>query len=261
MLEGRARDAEPVGFSTLWLGQTFDYDALGLAGLLGRATQRISLGTWLVPSPTRHPMALGQAALTAQAACGGRLRLGIGVSHRAVLGNRFGIDFPSPVKHMRATLEVLDPLLCGRRVDRKGPVWTAQGGLQIPAAVRPELLLAALQPGMLALAGQASDGAALWLASLKHLQEAAVPIVSEAAARAGRCAQLPSYRAVLRLGGASGPEDVALIGNESELADRLGLLAEAGVDELNALVVPEAGVGGSVPRTTEFLSERALATD
>lgn len=287
-LEERARRAEASGFSTLWLGQTSDYDALTLAGLLGRATERIGLGTWVVPSPTRHPLALAQAALTAQAACRGRLRLGIGVGHPALLERRLGIEIPSPIAYMRATLEVLDPLLRGLSVAREGPIFTARGGLQIPEAQRPELLLAALQPRMLALAGAASDGAALWLANARHLRETAVPTLREAAARAGRppprvvcglpvvvtddpeaarasvarwvgpSARLPSYRAVLRMGGARAPEDVALVGNESELAEHLQELAAVGVDELNALVVPERGMRGSVERTTDFLAEHAL---
>ncbi len=280
-LEARAREADAAGFDTLWIGQTFDHDALGLAGLLGRATRRIALGTWVVPSPLRHPMALAQAALTAQAACGGRLRLAIGVSHAAVLERRLGIDFPSPVAHMRATLEVLDPLLQGVPVERDGPVWRARGSLQVPGAPPPELLLAALQPRMLALAGEASDGAAIWLGGARHLRESAIPLLRAAAARAGRgtprvvcglpialtgdreaaragvarwvgpSARLPSYRAVLRASGASGPEDVALIGGAGELADRLGELRALGVTDFNALAVP---VHGEVDATLAFLA-------
>ncbi len=99
--------AEALGFDTAWSGQVFAHDLLTLLALAGRVTQRIELGSWVVPTPTRHPAALAQQVITVQRACKGRLLLGLGVSHAAVIGRRFGIDDPRPLSRL---LEVLDVL-------------------------------------------------------------------------------------------------------------------------------------------------------
>ena len=115
----RFERAEADGFATAWTGQLFDHDALTLLALAARATRRIELGSWVVPAPLRHPAVLAQQALTAQAASGGRLVLGIGVSHPEVLA-RFGEAAPRPVPQMREYLELLAPLLAGKRAEHEG---------------------------------------------------------------------------------------------------------------------------------------------
>lgn len=282
-----AVQVEALGFDTLWVSQTNDYDALTLIGLLGRATQRIELGTWVVPSFPRHPGALAQAALTAQAACGGRLVLAIGSGHRVVIEKQLGIEFTKPVEHMRATLKVLDALLEGRAAALDGPPIHAHLSLVVPAASTPPVLVAALQPHMLRLAGAASQGAALWLGSHAFLRDRALPLLRAAAAEAGRAAprvvcglpvavtddpeagraaiarvvgpsaRLPSYRAVLAAGGVDRAEEVALVGGEAELGERLAALAALGVSDFHAVIVPVPGEPDSVGRARRFLAERA----
>jgi len=112
--------AEELGFHTAWAGHTFEWDALSLLALAGRVTEGIELGSWVVPSFPRHPVAMAQQALTVQSACSGRLVLGIGVSHAAVIQKRMGIDYSRPVRHMREYLAVLPSLLAGDSVSHRG---------------------------------------------------------------------------------------------------------------------------------------------
>src|SRR2546422_10557069 len=134
---GRARRLEQRGLELLWISQLDDYDALTLAALVGRETRRIALGTWVVPTYPRHPSALAQQALTAQAASGNRLVLGIGLSHQVVIEKRLGLDFSRPVRHMREYLEVLLPLLRGEPVAHDGQCFRVRLSVSIPGANAP----------------------------------------------------------------------------------------------------------------------------
>lgn len=281
---GQAQAAEAAGLDRVWASTTNGYDPLTLLGVLGRSTRHIGLGTWVVPVFSRHPAALAQAARTAQAACSGRLTLALGVSHEAVVRKQLGIDFVRPLQYMEEFLKVLDPLLQGRPVAYEGTRIQARLALDPAPVARPTLLVAALQPRMLALAGAASDGAAIWLGSRRYLAEQALPLVRQAAAAAGRpapevvaglpvvvtqdrgaglaavarivgpSARLPSYRAVLEAGGADRPEDVALVGPPQQLHEQLDALSALGIDELHAVVVPVPGDRVSAPRTLEALA-------
>ncbi len=282
-LLARAKRKERAGFDTLWVSQTYHHDALTLLGLLGRATSRVELGTWVVPVFLRHPVALVQAAATTQAASRGRLALALGVGHRAVIEKRMGIAFRHPVGRMRWTLEVMEALV---PAEGTGPPVAPLGSplsLRVPGARRPPVLVAALQPRMLSLAGSMSDGAALWLGAARYLREQALPRLRRAAEEGGRrpprvvcglpvaitddvvrgreavarvvgpSARLPSYRAVLDAGGAARAEDVALVGDEAQLAARLDELAELGVSDFHAVVVPVPGEAGSAARAEQAL--------
>ncbi len=116
----QARRAEQSGFSTFWLPNIFGLDAITTAALVGQQVGRIEFGTAVVPTYPRHPVAMAQQALTAAAATGGRFALGIGLSHKIVIEDMFGLDFSKPARHMREYLEVLAPLLRGEPVDYRG---------------------------------------------------------------------------------------------------------------------------------------------
>src|SRR5437588_8968597 len=105
------RRAADEGFSTMWAPQTFAFDALTALAVAGREVGRIELGTAVVPTYPRHPMVLAQQALTTQAATGGRLALGIGLSHQIVIEDMFGYSFARPVRQLREDLSVLLPLV------------------------------------------------------------------------------------------------------------------------------------------------------
>lgn len=276
--------AEESGFDAAWLPNIFGLDAVTTLALAGRETSRIELGTFVVPTYPRHPMALAQQALTAAAAAGGRFTLGIGLSHRVVIEGMFGLDYSKPVRHMREYLSVLAPLLEGKPVQFRGEEYRVQGQLTVPGAGRVPVIVAALGPQMLKVAGRLADGTATWMGGPAYLRETAIPAIRAAAAEAGRPAPrvvsgfpvavtgdaaaarasaakvfavygtLPSYRAVLDVEGAAGPADVAIVGSENDVAEQLRALAAAGVTDFNASPFPVEGDPAAIGRTIEFLA-------
>jgi F420-dependent oxidoreductase-like protein len=276
--------AEEAGFDAVWITQIFGFDALMVLALAGRETSRIELGTFVVPTYPRHPVALAQQALTASAACGGRVTLGIGLSHKVVIENMFGLDYSKPARHMREYLSVLGPLLEGNPVAYQGEEYRVMARISVPGATRPGLLVAGLGPRMLKLAGGMADGTATWMGGPGYLRDIAIPAVREAAAAAGRGAPrvaaalpivatthpeaareaaaklfatygtLPSYRAVLDKEGAAGPANVAIIGSEAEVEAQLRALAAMGVTDFNAALFPVEGDPAAVERTSALLA-------
>jgi len=278
--------AEARGFHTAWVGHTFGWDALSLLALAGRATRRIELGSWVVPTYPRHPVALAQQALTVQQACGGRLALGIGVSHAAVVEKRMGIDHSHPLRHMREVLAVLPALLAGEGVGHRGEEFRIEARLETFGVSPPPILIAALGPRMLELAGRLADGVAIWLGDAPFVRDFAIPHLDAGARAVGRprprvvvglpvaltrddgaleavarylgpSAKLPAYRRVLERGGADGPGSVALVGDEAALRRRLEALAEIGVTDFHAILVPVRGDPGVGDRTRDFLADFA----
>src|SRR5665213_3171183 len=153
-----------AGIETAWTSQIFGYDALTTLAVVGREVPSIGLGTAVVPTYPRHPVMLAGQALTVQAATGGRLTLGIGLSHHLVIENVFGQSFEKPVRHMREYLSILMPLLEGEQVAFTGETLRAAtfGPLQIKAPKAP-VLVAALGTAMLGLAGRLADGTVTWM--------------------------------------------------------------------------------------------------
>ncbi|MFM7253288.1 MAG: TIGR03564 family F420-dependent LLM class oxidoreductase, partial [Ilumatobacteraceae bacterium] len=181
-----AREAAADGFHTLWTPQIFGFDALTLLALVGRAVPGIELGTAVVPTYPRHPMMLAQQALTVQAATGGRLALGIGLSHQIVVENMWGISFEKPVRHMREYLNVLMPMLEGKPVAFNGETYRVNAAAQVAGGSRPSVLVAALGAQMLRLCGALTDGTSLWCVGPETIRNFTVPTLSEAAEAAGR---------------------------------------------------------------------------
>src|SRR5262245_38706074 len=234
----QARRLEERGLDRIWIGQLYEYEALALAAVLGRETQRIAMGTWVVPTQPRHPTVLAQQALTAQAASGNRLVLGIGLSHQVVIEKRMGLDFSRPVRHMREYLEVLMPLLRGDPVSHAGDCFRVRLAVSVPGATAPPVLVGALGPQMLRLSARRADGVAIWLGGAGFLEHFALAHLRDASAQAGRpfprlavglpiavcrdraaaraeaarwlaeSSALPSYRSVLARAGAAAPDDV-----------------------------------------------------
>ncbi len=281
----RVVDAEARGFASFWLPQIFGLDAITLLALAGRETQRIRLGTAVVPVQPRHPVALAQQALSAQVACGGRFELGIGLSHRIVIEDMLGLSYARPARRMREYLEVLTPLLRGEPASFEGELYRVKATLQVPEAEPVPCLVAALGEAMLRVTGRLGDGTLTWMTGPKTLASHIAPTLARAAAAAGRKPPrivaglpvalstdvatsrerigtslafydtLPSYRAMLDLERAAGPGDVALIGDERALRAELARLRDAGVTELAAAV----GGGEEGRRTQEFLAAEVRA--
>jgi len=263
------------------MNNIFGLDALTALAVVGRQVPGIEVGTAVVPTYPRHPAVLAQQALTVAAATDGRLTLGIGLSHKIVIDDMYGYDFSRPVRHMREYLAVLLPLLDGQPVAFRGETLSGNIGLSTPAPGRVPVLLAALGPRMLRLAGEQAEGTVLWMTGPTTVREHIVPEITAGAEAAGRPAprvvcilpvcvtddpdgararaakvfaiygDLPSYRAMLDREGAAGPGDVALVGAEDAVAAQISALAEAGVTDF---VAGEYARGDEAARTRRFLT-------
>ena len=281
-LVAEAQQAEAEGFDLLSVPNIFSFDAITALAIAARETSRIELATGVVPSPPRHPHALAQQALTCQSVAGGRFVLGIGLSHKLVIEDMFGLSYARPAKQMREYLEVLMPLMRGEPAAFEGEYYRVNAPLTVAGASPTPVIVAALGPRMLEVAGQLADGTATWMTGLRTLAEHTVPSITSAAEAAGRPAPRvvgalpvaltndpagardaagkifamygtpPSYRAMLDREGAAGPGDVALAGDEAALRDGLQALRDAGVTDFAASLF-EADAGCSA-RTREFLA-------
>jgi len=154
-----AKRAEAVGLDNVWLANIFGFDAISTLAIIGRETDRIGLGTAVTPTYPRHPTAIAQQALTTAAASTNRFTLGIGLSHQVVIENMLGMSYDKPAKHMREYLEVLMPLTRGETVNYDGEQYSVHGlTLDVPGADRMPVVVAALGPVMLKIAGELADG-------------------------------------------------------------------------------------------------------
>ncbi len=280
----QARQAEADGFASGWFANIFGIDAIMAAAMCARETSRIELGTAVVPTYPRHPVAMAQQALSAQAIAKGRFALGIGLSHQVVIEMMFGLSFAKPYSHMREYLEVLVPLIREGAVSHMGdefrvnvPQLGVHGGGPCP------ILVAALAPKMLALTGKVADGTITWMTGPKTIRDHTAPRLNEAAAAAGRpkprvvvglpiavtthvdaaresaargfqiYGTLPSYRAMLDREGAEGPGDVVIAGDESAVGEQLQALAAAGATDYLAVPFRVDGDDDSIARTRDFL--------
>src|SRR5580692_180793 len=155
----RAAGLRSRGFTRTWSSQIFGPDTLTVFAVVGREYPDLDLGTAVVPIQTRHPTMLAAQARTVQEAIGGRLSLGIGLSHKAVVEGLWGISFDRPASHMREYLDALVPMLRGERVSVQGERVSATtiGTLGPKETRTPSLLVAALAPKMLEMAGTVTD--------------------------------------------------------------------------------------------------------
>ena len=174
--------AEAEGFGSAWTVHfSRGVDALGVLAVAGTRTSRIDLGVGIVPTYPRHPLALAQQAATAQAFCGGRLTLGVGVSHRPVIENLHGLSYQQPAAHMRDYLSVLVPLLREGSVRYHGSFYEVDGGFTVPGTSPVSVLVGALSPLMVQAAGELADGVVTWLAGPRTLGDQIVPQLHRAA--------------------------------------------------------------------------------
>jgi F420-dependent oxidoreductase-like protein len=276
----QARRVAADGFSSYSLPQIFALDAMSVLTAVGREVPGIRLATGVVPTYSRHPLTMAQQALTVQAASGGRFILGIGLSHQMVIEGMFGLSFDKPVRHMREYLSVLMPLLHERTVAYHGETISTSASVGVADVPAPPVLIAALGPKMLHLAGKVADGTVTWMTGPATLASHTVPTITAAAEAAGRPAPeifaslpicltddpdgartraatefqvygfLPSYRAMLDREGAENPGDVAIAGDEATVEKAMGQLRDAGVTEFVASIY---GSRDERERTRSFL--------
>ena len=263
----RARSLRDRGFRSLWSSQIFGPDTLTVLALVGHELRVLDLGTAVVPIHPRHPTMLAAQARTVQDAIGGHLSLGIGLSHQVSVEGMWGISFDRPATYMAEYLEALAPMLRGEKTDVHGEritavTFSALGPREVDA---PSLLVAALGPRMLDLAGTWADGTLLWMTGVKTVKDHIVPRIREAAAKAGRgdprvvCslpiavtddvegarsrinadyamyATLPSYAAMLEREGTGDPAGASVIGSREQVLAALHELDEAGATEFSGV--------------------------
>jgi len=263
-----ARQAEADGFASYWAPNIFGHDALTTLAIVGREVPRIELGTSVVPTYPRHPMAIAQQALTVSAASQGRLTLGIGLSHKVVIEDMMGMSYAKPIRHIRDYLSILGPLSQGRPVSHAGDDYTTHGAISANGAHPFDTVVAALGPQMLKITAEMAAGTITWCTGPKTLGDYIVPTINAAAEAADRptprvvaalpvCVtddfagakeraakvfeiygSLPSYRAMLDREGAAGPEDVAITGTAAQVTERIAALADLGVTEFAAVEFP-----------------------
>ena len=184
--DGKA--AEDDGFTSFWIPQVPGYlDAMTAIALLGQATDRIELGTAVVPIQTRHPIAMAQQALTTQVACDGRFALGLGPSHHWIVADQLGLSYDRPAHLVRNYLEVLDAAFAGPGpVDVENDTFRVHSPMDVADAVAMPVLIAALGPTMLRIAGEHTDGTILWMADERAIGDYVAPRITKAASEAGR---------------------------------------------------------------------------
>jgi F420-dependent oxidoreductase-like protein len=284
--------AESAGFAAFWMPQVPGYlDAMTAVTLIGQATDHIEIGTAVVPIQTRHPMIMAQQALTTQIVCGGRFTLGIGPSHHWIVNSQLGLPYDRPARLMGDYLDVLAAAFAGPgTVDVDNESYCVHSPVDVTDAHQVPVVLAALGPAMLRLAGERAGGTVLWMADERAIGDHVVPRITAAATRAGRPAPRivagvpvalcsaneigdaraytsevlghadfsPNYVRLLEHGDAEDVGDTMAAGDESEILARLSRYRDAGVTDLAARIVPlgkDAGErAASRRRTQEFLS-------
>ncbi|MCV7441709.1 LLM class F420-dependent oxidoreductase [Mycobacterium paraense] len=289
--------AESAGFTTFWMPQVPGYlDAMTAVALIGQATERIEIGTAVVPIQTRHPMIMAQQALTTQVACGGRFTLGIGPSHHWIVNGQLGLPYDRPARLMSDYLDVLEAAFAGPgTVDVDNESYCVHAPVDVTDPFETPVLLSALGPTMLRLAGERAGGTVLWMADERAIGDHIVPRISAAAGRAGKPAPRivagvpvalcsndetddarayagevlghadfsPNYVRLLEHGDAEDVGDTMAAGDESAILTRLRRYRDAGATDLAARIVPLGNDATertkSRLRTQEFLSSLCSA--
>ena len=282
--------AERDGFHSFWLPHISARgpDALAALALIGAQTGRIALGTGVVPTYPRHPAMLAQQALTTQIAANGRLTLGVGPSHKPGIEDALGLSYDRPAKHTREYLAVLNALLSDGRADFDSEFFRVHTDLALADALPVPLMISALAPQMLRLAGAATDGTITWMAGVRAIDTHIVPRINAAARDAGRQSprvavglpvavsddehaareqvanlygrygSLVNYRRILDVEEAEGPSEVAVVGSESDVERQLRAFADAGATEFIASVFPVGDdPAASIARTRALLKSLA----
>jgi F420-dependent oxidoreductase-like protein len=292
--DGKAAEAQ--GFASFWIPQVPGYlDAMTAVALLGQVTTRIEIGTAVVPIQTRHPLITAQQALTTQIACAGRFTLGIGPSHHWIISDQLGLPYDRPALLVRDYLDVLAAAFTGPgTVDVDNDNYRVHSPLDVTDAFNMPVLLAALGPTMLRIAGERAAGTILWMADERAIGDYVVPAITNAAQAAGRsetrvvagvpvalCSNSevddarayasevlghadfsPNYVRLLEHGDAADVGDTMAAGDEATVLARLRRYRDAGVTDLAARVVPlgedAKSRGESRRRTQDLLASLSL---
>jgi 5,10-methylenetetrahydromethanopterin reductase len=267
-----AEAAEAAGFTSIWVPQIPDeFDALTAVALMARATTRVEIGTAVMPIQTRHPVAMAQQALAVQAVSEGRFTLGVGPSHHWIVDEMLGLPYEHPAQLVRDYLEVLNAAFAGPGpVDVENDSYRVHNAIDVTDIVPTPILVAALAPVMLRIAGEHASGTILWMADERAIGDHIVPRITKAAEEAGRprprvvagipvavCGndevddararanQLlghaeysPNYERLLEHGDATDVGDLLAAGDEAAVTARLRRFRDAGATDLSFRILP-----------------------
>jgi len=291
LADGQA--AEDAGFTSFWIPQVPGYlDAMTAIALLGQVTDRIEIGTAVLPIQTRHPVTLAQQALTTQLACGGRFALGLGPSHDWIVDGQLGLSYDRPVRLVRNYLEVLGAAFSGPGpVDVENDSYRVHSPFDVAEPMPMPVLLAALGPTMLRIAGEQANGTILWMADERAIHDHVAPRINSAATDAGRptprivagvpvtlCSNgdvddarayasdvlghahfSPNYVRLLEHGDAADVGDTMAAGDEQAVLARLLRYRDAGVTDLAVRIVP-LGADASARTESRTRTQKFLAS-
>lgn len=264
--------AEAAGLDTAWMPQVpNDFDCLTMVSLMAAHSSRIELGTAVVPLQAQHPIALARQALSTHAVASGRLALGVGPSHHWIIRDMLGLPYEKPAAYTRDYLQVLNAAIAGPgSVDVENDSFTVHNPMAIGADTVMPVLVAALGPVMLQIAGELADGTVLWMADERAIGDHIAPKITKAAADAGRpaprivagipvclCAPAqvdeakeranrilgeaevsPNYQRLLDRGDARDVGDLCAAGDEAAILARMRRFADAGVTDLSVRLLP-----------------------
>lgn len=287
----QARQAEAEGFHSLWYASLVSGDPLVAMALAGRETATIELGTAVLQTYPCHPLLQANRAASVVAAMGRPgFTLGIGPSHETLIRDAYGLSYDHPGRNTEEYLTVLTGLLRGEDVEFTGADWTTRSaGRMAPLAHPVPVLLAALSPRLLRVAGQFADGAVLWMAPPRAIESHIAPRIHAAASAAGRPAPrivaglpvavhddvaearaaaaatavayagMPNYQRILAIGGVDHPAEAAIVGTEASVRAQLQVLVDAGATDVWANIVPVGDTrdarSASARRTNDLLRE------
>ena len=276
----QAIEAEADGFATLWYAGAASADPLLPIAFAGRATTTLELGTSVVQTYPVHPVQLAQRA-TAVADAVGRpaFTLGVGPSHAPVIEGMYGLDYAHAGRHTEEYVTVLAQILRGEAVDFDGVDFRVhRGALPASPKIPVPLLVSALAPRLLRVAGEIADGTILWMANARAVATHVAPGIRAAAEGAGRpeprivvglpvavhddveeartvaaeqfavYGSLPNYQRILARGGVDNPADAAVLGDEAAVTAQIEAIFEAGATDFWAAPFP-VGTDRSSSRT------------
>jgi F420-dependent oxidoreductase-like protein len=287
----QAVEAEADGFTSLWYASAVFGDPLVAMALAGRATATIELGTSVLQTYTCHPvLQANRAASTAATMNRPGLTLGVGPSHQPVIEGFFGLSYAHPGRHTEEYLEILTTLLRGEGISHHGDEFDVNIPAVAPLPQPVSVMVSALAPRLLRVAGELTDGTILWMGNARSIDTHVAPRISAAATAAGRPAPrivaglpvavhddeseardvaaksfanygtLPNYRRILDIGGAGGPGDAAIVGDEASVTAQIQALFDAGATDVWAAPFPVGDDrSGSRQRTRALLKELASA--
>jgi F420-dependent oxidoreductase-like protein len=273
----KIRDAEQAGVQQVWMTQSVGMlDTLTLFAVAATQTTRIRFGTSIVPIYPRHPLVMALQAMTIDSIAPGRLRLGVGTSHRHLMENMYGLKMSSPLAYLREYVEVMRQAIWEGKVDHQGKFFNVN--TTFPRRAEIPLLVSALGEKAFRLAGELADGAISWVCPVPYLLDKASPALRDGAQASNRLApplvahipvalstneeaahkaamqrisfytKAPFYAQMFAEAGfpigadGSGTDELVkslvIAGDQAKVQQRLRELIESGLDELLLMLVP-----------------------